>query len=262
MARALGDLRKRQADGAEPVDKLGHPVTIPFETVRTFLIGGGIDSAPAHEPFVRAARGPVVAYVLDSGESTDPARWSGTLTAAGAPEVTVVVVSPDRPPLPDDLAGATGVYVAGGLTPAYRDVLVGLGTGWLDAARAAGLVYAGFSAGAAIAPERALVGGWLATVGGREIEVCNEECAEDLDPVTVLPGLGLVPFLVEVHAAQWGTLGRLVHALEDGQEGWALDEHTTLEVDGDRLLTHGPGAATRIRRRAATFELTPHYSSI
>jgi cyanophycinase len=230
--------------------------------VRTFLIGGGIDSAPAHEPFVRAAGGPVVAYVLDSGESTDPARWSGTLTAAGAPEATVVVVSPDRPPQAADLAGAAGVYVAGCITPAYRDVLVGAGTGWLSAAREAGLVYGGFSAGAAIAPEQALVGGWLATVGGREIEVCNEECAEDLDPVTVLPGLGLVPFLVEVHTAQWGTLGRLVHALEDGQEGWALDEHTTLEVDGAKLSVHGRGAATRIRREGDRFELVPRLSSI
>src|SRR5439155_9376222 len=144
----------------------------------------------------------------------------------------VVVVVPDRPPVPDDLVGAAGVYVAGGLTPTYRDALVDAGTGWLDAARDAGLVYAGYSAGAAIAPARALVGGWRTGYRGHDVQVCHEDCAEDLDQVTVRSGLGLVPFLVEVHAAQWGTLQRLVYALHaDGAgEGWALDEGTALEV--------------------------------
>jgi cyanophycinase len=241
-----------------------------FRAVRTFLIGGGIESVAAHEPFVRAAGGPVVAFVLDTGATTDPGRWIGTLTAAGAPKTTVVVISSTRPPRPEDLTGAAGVYVAGGLTPAYRDVVVDHGTDWLEAARAAGLVYAGFSAGAAIAPVRALVGGWRATVRGadlevHEIEVCHEDCAEDLDPVTVLPGLGLVPFLVDVHAAQWGTLNRLVHALagadpgdDSAIDGWAIDEHTALEVDGGRLLVHGRGAATRVRRTGDHVELTVH----
>jgi cyanophycinase len=228
--------------------------------VRTFLIGGGIGSVAAHRPFVAAAGGPVVAFVLDSGETTDPDRWVHTLTAAGAPMATAVVVSPARPPRPDDLAGAAGAYVAGGLTPAYRDVLVDCDTGWLDAARQAGLVYGGFSAGAAIAPARALVGGWRAQVGGREMEVCHEDCAEDLDPVTVLPGLGLVAFPVDVHAAQWGTLNRLVHglALAGSDEGWAIDEHTVLDVDGTVAAVHGRGAATRVRRDGAGFQLTVH----
>jgi cyanophycinase len=228
--------------------------------VRTFLVGGGFDAVAAHRPFVAAADGPVVAFVLDAGDTTDRDRWIRTLTAAGAPKATVVVVSAARPPRPDDLADASGVYVAGGLTPAYRDVLVGRGTGWLDAAREAGLVYGGFSAGAAIAPARALVGGWRASVGGREIAVCHEDCAEDLDPVTVLPGLGLVPFVVDVHAAQWGTLNRLVHglAVAGAGEGWAIDEHTALDVDGDVAAVHGEGAATRVRRDDSGVQLTVH----
>ena len=36
---------------------------------------------------------------------------------------------------------------------------------------------------------------------------------EDLDDVVPRPGLGLVGFAVDVHAAQWGTVGRLVHAV-------------------------------------------------
>jgi len=77
-------------------------------------------------------------------------------------------------------------------------VLVDAGTGWLEAAQEAGLVYGGFSAGSAIASAWALVGGWRATARGREIEVCHEDCGEDLDAVTVRPGLGLVPFTVDL----------------------------------------------------------------
>ncbi len=75
-----------------------------------------------------------------------------------------------------------------------------------------GLPYAGFSAGAAIAATTAIVGGWL--VDG--VPVCPEESNEDLGPVTVVEGLGLVEGAVDVHAAQWGNLSRLVAAVESG----------------------------------------------
>jgi cyanophycinase len=154
--------------------------------------------------------------------------------------------------------------VAGGLTPRYHDLLVAAGTGWLDAVRSADLPYAGFSAGAAIAPVRALVGGWRSEYRGREIEVCHEDCAEELDPVTVRPGLGLVEFTVDVHAAQWGTLYRLVHAVLGAgtgtgpREGWAIDENTALEVADGRVTVHGTGTATRVRPRDGSVELTVH----
>jgi cyanophycinase len=217
--------------------------------VETFLIGGGRDAQAAHEPFVRACGGgPVVAYALDDAD-LDVARWESTLKNAGATAVTVVPVSPARPPRPADLTGAAGVYVAGGLTPAYRDTLVDAGTDWLDAARAAGLVYGGFSAGSAIAAEQAIVGGWQTAYGDRTLDVCDAELGEDLEQLTVLPGLGLVPFLVDIHAAQWGTLYRLVHAvLATGLEGWAIDEGTVLAVTPDGVPTvHGTGAATHVR---------------
>jgi cyanophycinase len=228
--------------------------------VRTFLIGGGRDSTAAHEPFIRAAGGPVVAFALDTGDDSVVDGWADTLGTLGVPTTRIVAVSPSRPPRAADLDGAVGVYVAGGLTPAYRDVLVDSGTGWLAAAGAADLVYAGFSAGAAIAGVRALVGGWRTVYRGRGIEVCNEECAEDLDPLTVLPGLGLVPFLVEVHAAQWGTLHRLVYALDAAgvDDGFALDEGTALEVDSGVATVHGTGAATRVRRVDGGVRLTVH----
>jgi cyanophycinase len=228
--------------------------------VWTYLLGGGRDSAKVHRPFVRAAGGPVVAFVLDEGEETDTRRWADTLAEAGAADVRVVVVSPARPARADDLTGAGGIYVAGGLTPGYRDALVGAGTGWLDAARERGLAYAGFSAGAAIAPVSALVGGWRTTYRDRPLEVCHCDCAEELDELTVLPGLGLVPFLVDVHAAQWGTLYRLLHALGtgNGDEGWAIDEHTAIEVSDGFVTVHGSGAATRVVRHGADSTVTVH----
>lgn len=221
--------------------------------VEIFLIGGGREAQVAHEAFVRACGGgSIVVFALDDPE-LDVARWEGTLKDAGATEATVVPVSPSRPPLAADLSGAAGVYVAGGLTPAYREALVDAGTEWLDAARTAGLVYCGFSAGSAIAPGRALVGGWQTAYGDRTLDVCDEELAEDLQNLTVLPGIGLVPFLVDVHAAQWGTLYRLVHAvLATGLEGWAIDENTALTFTPDGTPTvHGTGAATHVTRTGA-----------
>ena len=242
--------------------------------MRIFLIGGGHDAATVYRPFVGAVKdgavkalkdGPVVAIVRDDGADTNADRWVEGLHEAGAADVRALVVSPDRPPMVEDLDGAAGVFVAGGLTPGYRDTLVKDGTAWQDPVRS-GLPYAGFSAGAAIAPGNALVGGYLAPVGGRDVEVCDSDFSEGLDAVTVLPGLGLVPFTVEVHAAQWGMHYRLVHAMLGGErvidEGWAIDEHTTLEVTDGALSVHGTGTATRMRRVGDRIELTVHPAGV
>ena len=60
----------------------------------------------------------------------------------------------------------------------------------------------GFSAGAMVAPARAIVGGYRI----RGTEVCPVEWSEGLEEVEIRDGLGLVPFAVDVHAAQAGTL--------------------------------------------------------
>jgi cyanophycinase len=205
-----------------------------------FLIGGGREPdqvLPAHRPFVAACSGgPIACLLADEGEGVDQERWRTTLVEAGASDedVRVVVLSAGRPVSDEDVAGAAGVYVAGGLTPLYAEVLAG----WTPPA---GVPYAGFSAGAAVAAEHAVVGGWRTAAGQA---VCPEDAGEDLDAVTVRPGLGLVPFAVDVHAAQWGTLGRLVHAVHEGlvPEGWALDEGALL-LDGE---VHGTGAAWHV----------------
>jgi cyanophycinase len=133
--------------------------------------------------------------------------------------------------------------VGGGLTPVYRDLLEPH-FGELRRQVATGVPYAGFSAGAAIAAECALVGGWR--IGG--VAVAPEEAAEDLDELTVAPGVGLVDVAIDVHAAQWGTLSRLVAAVEAGlvEGGLAIDEHTVLIVGEGGLRVAGRGSVWRV----------------
>jgi cyanophycinase len=212
-----------------------------------FLIGGGRgDDAvrASHAAFVRAVGdGPIAVVVLDEGAETDPPRWTRALALAGTRDSHVVVVSPARPPRAGDVAGAAGIFVAGGWTPGYQEALVTAGgTGWLPA----GVPYAGFSAGAAVAASTAIVGGWR--LDG--VEVCAPEAGEDLDELAVRPGLGLVPFAVDVHAAQWGTPTRLLHAVRArlAPDGWAVDEGTVVVVGDGPPRVEGLGCAYRVSR--------------
>lgn len=223
-----------------------------------FLIGGGRDDdaiRASHAGFVRAAAGgPIVALVLDDGSDTDPERWTAALRLAGARPgaARAVVVSPARPPRAADLDGAAAVYVAGGWTPGYQQALVAAaGTGWL----ARDLPYAGYSAGAALAAASAIVGGHERDDGRA---VCAEEAGEDLERLTVRPGLGLVPFAVDVHATQWGTLTRLVHAVDAGlaAEGWAIDEGTALVAGDGPPRVEGLGSAYRVARVGERLDVT------
>ena len=64
------------------------------------------------------------------------------------------------------------------------------------------------------------------------------------------PGLGLVPFAVDVHASQMGTLTRPIHAVELGlvPEGWAIDENTMLVWYGRTYQIYGAGHCYHIQR--------------
>ena len=140
-------------------------------------------------------------------------------------EAVPVLLQARQPAQSSLFDGADGIVVGGGLTPAYL--------GGLEASAAAifrrvsdGVPYLGFSAGAMVAPAHALIGGYR--VGG--VEVCGEECSEDLDELAIRDGLGLAPFAVDVHAAQAGTLSRAVGAVAAGlvERAVAVDENTAL----------------------------------
>jgi cyanophycinase len=143
----------------------------------------------------------------------------------------------------------SGVFVCGGSTPLYHQSLC-LDTIWVEYLRAAKIPYGGTSAGSAIAARRAIVGGWQATRGQETRAMLFQGASEGLDPITVRDGLGLVPFAIDVHASQMGTLTRLLHAVELGfvTEGWAIDENTLLQIGEGEISIYGQGHAYRVWR--------------
>ncbi|MER7755678.1 Type 1 glutamine amidotransferase-like domain-containing protein [Kitasatospora sp. NPDC097643] len=209
------------------------------------LIGGGWDEGARPElygPFLdEAGPDPAVAcLVIDEGDGAEQyERWAGALRTSGRPCRPFPVLVPIGGELdPAALDAADAVLVCGGLTPAYQQALVRPLAAHLTGRP---LPYAGFSAGAAIAARRAVVGGWL--TGGTPL--CPEETGEDLEEWEVRDGLALVDFAVEIHTAQWGTLPRLIEAVATGavERGVALDENTALTVDGPAPLVRGLGRA-------------------
>lgn len=213
------------------------------------LIGGGWDPRvlpDLYGPFLTEA-GPdprIACVVLDEGDGREQfERWAGALRAV-APCRPAPVLVPEGGLLdPEALGGADGLLVCGGLTPAYAAAVSPVAAelrSWL-----ADRPYCGFSAGAAVAAESALVGGWLS--GGRP--VAPEDAAEDLTDVTLAAGLCLVQLHVEVHCTQWGTLPRLLAACEEsGGGGLALDENTRVTVRDGTVAVAGQGYAYLVHR--------------
>jgi cyanophycinase len=205
-----------------------------------FLIGGGWQPEHRDEvygPFLAAAGShPTIGcVVLDEGDGAEQfERWAAALRATSACTPVPVLVPLGGVLDLGALAGVDGVLVGGGLTPGYAAAISPVAIGLRSVLRERGIPYAGFSAGASIAARRALVGGWL----DRGVPICSEDAGEDLAELTVTEGLALLPVTVDVHAAQWGTLARLIAAVAAGlvDSGVAIDE--------DTLLAEGNGAAT------------------
>lgn len=226
---------------------------------RVHLIGGGRDEdalAPLFAAFVDDARRGLVSGIpdicvllvtLEDDDETEE-RFRRAVSRAGANADVHTIFEGDGFAA-DAVSGADGILVGGGLTPAYHAAFTAVGPRIRERVRA-GVPYLGFSAGAAIAAERALIGGYRIDA----IEVCDADAGEELDEVTVVPGLGLVPHTVDVHAAQWGTVSRLAAAAAAGlvESGVAIDEHTALTMDGAQA-----GAATARGRGAVWWVEAP-----
>jgi cyanophycinase len=204
------------------------------------LIGGGWDddlARPLYGPFVEAAaaRADGTPRILLVVMGTDPEsldyheKYVHALGLVGGHVLHVERVTEGTPFDESALDGVDGLFVGGGPTPEYHASLAGAYPR-IRALVSGGVPYAGFSAGAAIAGSHAVIGGWR--LDGRP--VCPEDSNEDLDAVAVVEGIGLVTGAVDVHAAQWGNVSRLVAAVEAGlvPHGVAIDEGTTLGPGG------------------------------
>jgi cyanophycinase len=222
------------------------------------LLGGGWpidDDGAAYRPFfdevaahaeaagkLEGARLPIV--LVRDGDG--PEKYAELVTAfrqLGKIE-PVAVLAPENAPIEATaFADADGIVVWGGLTPAYRQSLEPA-FGELRRLVASGVPYLGFSAGAAIAAESAIVGGWKID----EVEIGSEDASEDLEQLTVAPGIGLIDLAVDVHAAQWGSVSRLIAATEAGlvDGGVAIDEHTGLVVGEGPLRVVGRGSVWKV----------------
>lgn len=213
------------------------------------LLGGGwADDETAwtgrfvQEARERAGGPPTIAVVLWAEAEADGAQWHDDyrqdLAKLGAGEVRIVQLHAGRTLEPTDLGGADGIFVGGGLTPGYHAAVMPAA----DTIRglvASGVPYAGFSAGAMIAGDVALLGGWR--IGG--VAVTQRASGEGLDEVTLDAGLGLVDLVVDVHVAQYGNLGRVVAIASSGlaERVVGIDEDTSLIVGPGGLEVAGLG---------------------
>ncbi|MFD1714083.1 Type 1 glutamine amidotransferase-like domain-containing protein [Amnibacterium flavum] len=222
------------------------------------LVGGGwSEGAPsvAYAEFltecaaraeqVEHAGAPRIAVVVvrDGDGLEHAARLVGELTQISEIDEHVTVLVEGFPASVDILDEVDGVLIGGGLTPAYHQS-VGPLFDRLREVVSDGVPYLGFSAGAMIAAERALLGGWR--IGG--VAVAPEEASEELDEITIVPGIGLVDLTVDVHTAQWGTLSRLVASTAAGvvDGGVAIDEGTSLIVGASGARVVGSGSVWRV----------------
>lgn len=213
------------------------------------LLGGGWSEDESDwsgrftaEAAARAGAAPRIVCVLWAKTEAEGLTWHAEYRSdfarLGVEDLHIVQLSPDRSLTASDLEGAHGVFVGGGLTPGYHAAIMPAA----DAIRelvANGVPYAGFSAGAMIAGDHALLGGYR--VGG--VQIAPEPTSEGLDDVTLDAGLGLVDLVVDVHCAQYGTLSRAVAIVDAGlaDRVVAVDENTSLIVGDGGLQVAGLG---------------------
>lgn len=221
------------------------------------LVGGGWEPdndaavygsflAEATERAIASGRlAPHIAIVVvrDGDGAEHAAKLSAALANAGLFEPVITALMPGGKAAPAAVSEVDGIVIGGGLTPAYLSTITPI-MGEIRRQVAAGIPYLGFSAGAMIAAERALIGGWR--IGG--VEVSPMEGSEGIDEVTFASGIGLLDVTVEVHAAQWGNLSRLIAATEAGitEGGLAIDESTALVVGEGALSVVGSGSVWRV----------------
>lgn len=216
---------------------------------------------PTSAPFIAAAggRSARIAWCVPH-----PEGWERELPAhrdpwlrLGAAEVVPIVPTGDPPVLSpaalDALAACSGIFVCGGNTRAYHRLYAqGPAREVIRARHAAGVPYAGLSAGALIAADPCTVWGDRLTLPGNAYRLrgADDGCRAELE---VAPGLGLVSGLLpEPHFSERGGFPRLVAALERSgvARGLGIDDPICAEIaDGALVRIRGRGRAYWLEAR-------------
>ncbi|GAB4376672.1 MAG: cyanophycinase [Elainellaceae cyanobacterium] len=141
------------------------------------------------------------------------------------------------------IAHATGIFFTGGdqarIVRSMRDTIL---ADAIHKRYAEGAIIGGTSAGAAVMPEKMIVGG-------------ESDRNPRIDIVDMGPGLGfLLGAVVDQHFTQRGRLGRLLSAmlLEPRVLGLGIDENTAIIVSGDKFEVIGEGAVTVVDESGIT----------
>lgn len=236
----------------------------------------GPEFGPTSRPFLAAAGGKAsrIALLFMSGAP----GWERFLplyrdpwVAEGVGEVVPMLPEPDgslSAAALAELKRATGIFMCGGDTRVYHRVYAqGEVRDAIRAAYAAGIPYAGLSAGAQVAPVVACVWGDRLTTPTNQIVFGGAEgrCEAELQ---LEVGLGLISDLcVESHFSEEGGFTRLLAAMEAsgaplGSRGLGIDEQICVTIeDESRLCVAGRGRAylaSRLdQRRYETLVLEP-----
>jgi cyanophycinase len=139
---------------------------------------------------------------------------------------------------------STGVFFTGGdqarITSIIKDTELDVA---IHRRFSEGIVVAGTSAGAAVMPDKMIVGGDSQTNARPEI-------------VEMGPGLGFLPgVVIDQHFSQRGRLGRLITALikEPAVLGFGIDENTAMVVTDSQIEVIGQGSVTIVDESDATY---------
>jgi cyanophycinase len=150
----------------------------------------------------------------------------------------------------------TCVFVGGGLTPKYQELLC-KNEDFVDYILQNNLPYGGFSAGSSIASKEAIVGGWKIKDKETDIPILDEDFSEDLDYIEIRPGLGFFEHPIDVHGSQCGTITRVIHAVDQKliSKGLVIDESTMIEYRNNKTTVFGMGQVYLIQRNNEKIEV-------
>lgn len=216
-----------------------------------YLSGGG--EAPLADFVTDAARSAArreatvprvgVIYTGRHYRKTRPDEIVDALTAAGECEPVVLEYGVEQEAALADFIDIDALYVSGGDPREYLRALQPV-LGEIRRRVAEGTPYFGTSAGALIAADKALVAGY--SIGG--IAVAPPSISDAESELEIAAGIGLVDITIEVHAAQWGTVSRLIAATEANlvTGGVAIDEDTALVVTDGGLTVSGSGSIWQV----------------